>query len=102
MPVQAPIFTADTIVRRGGDIVFSRLDDEMLAIHSERGLCHSLNETAAVVWETMETPIAVRDVCVRLRRKYAVGEAECLSDVLVILAAMNANGLIEIADATAV
>jgi len=100
MPKHIPI-DPDTIVRRSREIIFSRLDDELLAIHSEGGLCYSLNESAASVWENMKEAIAVRELCSRMRATYAVNEQVCMSDVLEILSALNDAGLVEVVDAPA-
>jgi len=35
-----------SIVQRAKEVLFSRLDDELLAIDAQAGFCYALNETA--------------------------------------------------------
>ncbi len=74
-----------SIVRRGRDISFSELDEELLAIDAQAGYCYSLNESAGRVWALIPAPIEVSEICARLRREYDVDEATCLNEVIRLL-----------------
>ena len=91
---------AASIVKRGKDVPFSQLDDELLAIDAQAGYCYSLNETAGRVWELIVTPMPVSAVCVQLRREFAVDEATCLRETLSLLQALCAAGLVQVVDKT--
>lgn len=92
---------AASIVKRGKDVPFSQLDDELLAIDAQAGYCYSLNETAGCVWELIATPMPVSAVCAQLRREFAVDEATCLRETLSLLQALCAAGLVQAVDKTA-
>ncbi len=92
---------AHTIVRRGKEVLFSQLDDELLAIDAEYGYCYSLNETAGRVWELIATPLAVSAVCARLCNEYTVDEATCLREVTALLKRLYAAGLVQVVDVAA-
>ena len=85
-----------TVVRRSNEVVFSRLDDELIAIDAEVGYCYSLNESAARIWDLLEAPASAESVCGRLRDEYAVDEATCLADVTRTLDDLRAAGLLEV------
>jgi len=85
-----------SIVKRGKDVPFSQLGDELLAIDAQAGYCYSLNETAGKVWELIATPMPVSAVCAQLRREFAVDEATCLREVLALLQEMAAAGLVQV------
>jgi len=92
-------FEAHTVVRRGKEVLFSQLDDELLAIDAEDGFCYSLNETAGRVWDLIATPLPVAAVCARLCKEYAVDEATCLREVTNLLQRLSASGLVQVVDA---
>ena len=83
-------------VQRSGSILFSKLDDELLAIDGQAGNCYSLNESAGSAWELLREPITVAAVCAQLRREYSVDPATCEGDILELLQNLLAAGLIEV------
>ncbi len=85
-----------TLLRRAKDMPFSQLDDEFLAVDAQAGYCYALNETAARVWELLAQPVAFADLCTRLGREYAVGEAVCAREVKELLGSLHQAGLVQI------
>jgi len=92
---------AESIISRGADIVFSKLDDELLAIDAQAGYCYSMNETAGRIWEMISIPVSIGDICSRLVKEYSVDEALCLREVLPLLQKLHDSGLIQVKDAHA-
>ena len=88
--------SAETIVRRVDRLVFSALDDEVLAIDAEHGFLYSLNETGRLVWDAIAEPGTIGDVCARVRASYDVDEATCQSAVIALLEQLNEAGLVEL------
>lgn len=85
----------DSKVWRMSDVVFSRLDDEMLAIDSEAGYCYSLNESAAMIWELIREPRTVAELCSSLQAEYVIDENKCQEEVLHLLNRLSDAGLIQ-------
>jgi hypothetical protein len=86
-----------TIVRRGKDIPFSQLDDELLAIDAQAGYCYSLNETAGRVWDLIATPMSLEAICAQLRKEYTVDEQTCRREVTTLLQGLCDAGLVQVA-----
>ena len=89
---------AKSVVCRAKEVLFSRLDDELLAIDSQAGYCYSLNETAGMVWDLIAEPMRIRDICTRLGEHFRVDEAECLADVIELLQGLYHADLVKIGD----
>lgn len=85
-----------SIVQRIGKVVFSRLDDELLAIDAEASECFSLNQTAGQVWEMLAQPVSVATICSRLCQEYAVEAAVCEREIVTLLQALQQAGLISV------
>src|ERR1700704_4622133 len=86
---------SSSMVQCAKEVLFSRLDDEILAIDAQAGFCYALNATAGRVWDLIETPTPVGAVGAYLREEYAVDEATCLGDVIALLQEWCEAGLIE-------
>lgn len=93
------MISVNSIVRRGEDVLFSQLDDALLAIDARQGYVYSLNESAGKVWEMIQEPTAVSAVCSRLRDEYAVDESTCERGVLALLEDLCKAGLVLVSDA---
>jgi len=91
--------TVASLVNRSADIVFSKLDDELLAIDAQAGYCYSMNETAGRIWEMISIPVSIGDICSRLVKEYSVDEVLCLSEVLPLLQKLHESGLVQVKDA---
>src|SRR5436305_9967129 len=87
---------AGTVVQRGREPLFMRLDDDLLSLDPSAGLCYSLNRPGARVWELIETPTTVGAVCDRLECEYEVEQETCLEQVIELLGDLQAVGLVEI------
>jgi len=87
-----------TLLRRGKDIPFSQLDDELLAIDSQAGYCYSLNETAGRIWDLIATPLTFDAICAQLRNEYTVDEQTCRAEVTALLQGLFDAGLVQVAE----
>lgn len=92
---------SDSIVHCAKDIPFSQLDDELLAIDAQAGYVYSLNESAGRVWELIQSPTSVGDVCNQLCREFMIDETSCLREVVALLEGLCDAGLVQVDQAAA-
>lgn len=90
-----------TTVRRGKDLSFRQLDDEIVAIDEQAGYCYSLNESAGRIWELIATPLSLESICAKLRAEYKVDEQTCMRETIAVLQGLRDAGLVDTSDATA-
>ncbi len=90
---------AGSMVKRTKNILFSHLDDELLAIDGEAGYCYSLNESAARAWELISAPMSVKVVCAQLCREYSVDKGTCEREVIELFQHLCEAGLVSIDNA---
>ena len=88
-----------SIVQRARNILFSKLDDEMLAVDGEGGYCYSLNKSAGRVWELLAAPISVESVCELLCKDFDVDHETCERDVIELLQHLCEDGLVSVGNA---
>lgn len=88
-----------TLIQRNPAIIFSKLDEEYLALDAEAGFCYSLNLVSGRIWSLLEQPITFDKLCTQLRQEYVVDEATCRHDVDEVMTGLAQAGLVMINDA---
>lgn len=90
------VLSSQTIVKRAERVLFTQLDDELLAIDGEQGFLYSLNETGGLIWDAIAEPALVSDVCDRLVEGFEADEATCQRAVIALLEQLCDAGLAEV------
>ncbi len=88
----------NSIVHQSRSILFSRIDDDYLAVDGQEGYCYSLNESAARAWELIHSPTSVNTVCIQLSREFTVDLETCERDVLELFQKLHEAGLLTESD----
>lgn len=87
--------TADSLVARSGGFLTAEIDDEVVALSIEKGQCYSLNKTGSRIWNLIEGPTRIEDICKALAGRYDVDRDSCEREVLALLEELRAEGMIE-------
>jgi hypothetical protein len=66
---------------RNSKTISGRLHDEMVMMDMEQGKYFSLNQTATAIWEFLENPLTMDELCDRLMEEYEVDRERCLEEV---------------------
>ena len=86
--------TETTTIVRAQKLLATDLDEETILMSIERGAYYGMEQTARRIWELVETPRTVTDLCQRLAEEYDVEPEVCRQDVLAFLEELRAEGLI--------
>lgn len=93
--------TLETRIARSDAVIGSTLDDEAVVMNIDRGYYHGLNNVGARVWDLIEEPAVIGDLCEHLARKYDVAPDQCQSEVLGFLGDLLQRDVIRIIAADA-
>lgn len=88
----------ETTLSRNGDILYASVNTEeavMLSISADR--YYGLNTVAARIWELLETPMTVDQICARLCEEFEIDAQDCQSAVLKFADTVVDNGVIHAA-----
>jgi hypothetical protein len=99
MPTAA--FSPATIVVRNDGFMEAEIDNEIVALSVETGMCYGLDPIGARIWRLLADPIGVADICEVLAKEYQVEFDTCRRDVLALLEELRAEGIIRQAVGTA-
>lgn len=72
-------------VRRSESQVSTQVEGETVILQLESGNYFSLNEVGAVVWDELDQPRVVQDLCDRVLREFEVEPSTVVDDVLSLL-----------------
>jgi hypothetical protein len=68
--------------------------DELVMLDSQTGECFGLNEVAAAVWRSLETPKSLAELRDTLLSDYEVGAEQCSTDLRALLDELVDRGLV--------
>jgi len=94
----APLRVADTVVASKG-VMSSALGEEVMILDPKAGVYHGLDPVGARVWSLIAEPRTVAAVRDALLEEYDVEPARLERDLFTLLAALRANGLVEVTGA---
>lgn len=75
--------------------VSCELGGEAVILHTGRGVYFGLNEVGAEIWNLLQQPRAVPEICEAITQSYAVSPQECERDVHELLKQLSEAGLIQ-------
>jgi hypothetical protein len=87
-------FTAATVIARKDGFLAAEIDKEIVALSIENGTCYGLNRTGSRVWQLLERPIRVEDICATLLGEFNVDPHICETDVFGLLEELRAEDMI--------
>lgn len=81
-------------VQKKGDWLAAKVGDELVMMSAEKGNYIGLSEVGARIWELIETPQDVEDVCRKLQAEYDVTPEACRLEVESFLNELVKHGAI--------
>jgi hypothetical protein len=94
MPNQ--IITPETVVYRATDVLASHLGDETVMMDVDQGQYYGLNATATWLWDALQRPMTVNDLCEQLVSEYAVSLPQGKQEVLEFVEDLVSRGLLKV------
>lgn len=69
------------IVRKD-EVLASNLDDEVVMMNLESDSYYGMNPVGSRIWELLERPLPVAELCAKLQEEFDVDDETCQGDVL--------------------
>jgi hypothetical protein len=91
-----PEITRDSTVVASKDQVSCEVQGEAAILQMKAGIYYSLDRVGARVWERIQHPVRVSDLCELITEEYDVEPMRCENDLLELLEQLGTAGLIEV------
>jgi hypothetical protein len=92
------VINTNTKIVRNNEIISSDMDDETVMMNIEKGEYYGINPIGSRIWELIETPRKVSNICEKLCEEYDVTQEKCNNDVMHFLNHMAEKKIITIVD----
>lgn len=86
----------NVMVARNREIVFSRIEDETVMMSIETGHYYGVSQVGQHIWEMLESPCRMSDICRALVEKFDVTPDQCEREVFAFVEEMHDNGLVAV------
>ena len=83
-------------ITRKDSVLFSDVEESIMMMDIEKGSYYNLDGPAARIWELLETPRRVGELCEMLRTEYEVDEGTCRADVTEFIDHLRQLDLIDV------
>ena len=84
------------IVQRQGDWVSGKVGEQLVMMNAETGSYMALNEVGTRVWEMIETPRELDEVCTLLEKEFEVAPEACRVEVKQFLNDLAGHGAVKL------
>lgn len=79
---------------RNNDTISGRLHDELVMMNIQKGKYFALNQVATRIWDLLEKPLDLVNLCETLTEEYKVDSVQCYEEVNELLTEMKKLGLV--------
>lgn len=88
--------TLESVVVQDPNLVQTELDEHKMLMSIEAGKFYSLNPWASRIWEILEKPAHIRELCETLVAEYEIASQDCQEEVLQFLRALVERRLVQV------
>lgn len=88
----------DDCIIRNPDLVATEMDGDLVMMSIERGEYYGLNAVASRIWELLEAPMRVKELCNQLTREFEVDGEQCRLEVMTFVNELFENEMIRRTD----
>jgi len=90
--------TINTIVKQSDKIIAQHLDEDIVMANINTGNYYGVSLTSKRIWELIEKPISISDICSTLTMEYTVDRSTCEESVLRFIDKLFQADLIDISN----
>lgn len=87
----------DLIVTRSVALMEAQTGQEMVALDLEKGTCYGFNATAYRIWQLIEQPKTLAELCAILSQEFEIDPEACQTEVGALLDELAEGGLVTLA-----
>lgn len=88
----------EAMLRRNGNILYAPVgSEEAVMLSVDAGKYYGLNAVAARIWELLETPQTVAQICAQICEEFEVEAPACEADIIKFVNNLLDNGIVHAA-----
>jgi Coenzyme PQQ synthesis protein D (PqqD) len=91
-----PELSLETVVVRRAEPLTASVDGELVMLDPQRSHYFAIDSIGSRVWELLERPVAVEELCTTLEGEFDVAPETCRTDVLAFLEELRQAELLDV------
>jgi hypothetical protein len=88
------VLTLTSRVVRNPDLVSADMDGEIVMMSLERGEYYGIGGVGTRVWQLLEQPMTLDQICRTMCSEFEVDESKCRTDMLAFVSDLARNGMV--------
>ena len=88
----------NSLIVRGENILSTPIDNELVILNVAKNNYVGLDEIGMRIWELLEKPIRVDELCNQLSREFDATPKQIIDDVIPFLADLESEGIVNLAN----
>ncbi len=88
-----------TVVSRTADLMSAPVDEDIVILNLARNAYVALDDIGRRIWDLLEEPLAVRELCRRLAEEYEGNPEQMERDLMAFLEDLEGEGMLNISPA---
>ncbi len=89
------MLTSSTVIKQSTSQGSCNLNDEIAILNLDKAVYFGLEGVGAQIWQALEQPCMVADLCKLIQENYEVTPEQCEADIINFLQRMQEAGLVE-------
>ena len=90
------MLTGSTIVKKSARQVACEFSREVVLLHLDKARCFGLQGVGAAIWNDLDEPRSIADICDELAAQFDVDPAVCRDHAVKFLTSLREVGLIDV------
>lgn len=86
------------VYRRNSNNISSKINEEVVMLNAKKGQYFTLNAVGSHIWDLIETPISMNEICAALMKEFEVDRATCENEVNNFISTCIEMGVIDVED----
>lgn len=78
--------------------VYCNVEDEIVILGLRDGVYYGLNDSGAFIWDLIQKPRSITEICDAIVDEYEVEEDTCKMDLLILIQKLLDKGLVEVGE----
>ncbi|HVK40485.1 MAG TPA: PqqD family protein [Candidatus Kapabacteria bacterium] len=93
------MLSSHTSITAARETVFSDLGGEVAILDLRSGEYYGLNSVGALVWQILQAPRTLAELCREVEAAFEVDTERCMRDMVVLVGELRDRGLVEFSEA---
>lgn len=73
--------TTSTVIEANDSCLSTTIDGEAVILHTDEGMYYGFNEVATYIWNILDDPHTIDELCEKVAGEFDVGYNQCRDDV---------------------